>query len=65
MGMPGCPKGLIRNQQFFSSIDWEKIEKREIEPPFKPKIVSATHRQRSFSYRTLIMSPWLCQQGVE
>ena len=43
MGMPGCPKGSIRSQSFFSSIDWDKIEKREIEPPFKPKIVSDLH----------------------
>ena len=43
MGMPGCPKGSIRSQSFFSSIDWDKIEKREIEPPFKPKIVSYLH----------------------
>lgn len=41
MGMPGCPKGAIRGQPFFSAVDWDKIEKREIMPPFKPKIVSA------------------------
>jgi len=28
----------IRNNQFFRMINWEKIEAREVQPPFKPKI---------------------------
>ena len=30
----------IKNHLFFKMINWLKVEAREVQPPFKPKIVS-------------------------
>lgn len=40
LGMPGCQNGPIRSQPFFRNIDWDKLEGRQVAPPFRPKIVS-------------------------
>lgn len=37
--MASCAYGDVKNQVFFDSIEWEKLEKRELDPPFQPKLV--------------------------
>ena len=32
----------IKGHLFFKPIEWDKLERRELKPPFKPKIVSDT-----------------------
>lgn len=40
LGMRTSPHGEIRQHPFFVRVDWNKLELRQIEPPFKPKVVS-------------------------
>jgi len=32
----------VKKHPFFKDIDWDKLEKKELEPPFKPKVKSDT-----------------------
>ncbi|XP_064604272.1 protein kinase C delta type-like isoform X2 [Liolophura sinensis] len=40
LGMPNCPAGPIRSHAFFAKVDWDKLENREVDPPFKPRVKS-------------------------
>ena len=30
----------IKTQPFFKAIDWDKLRRRDVKPPYRPKIVS-------------------------
>ncbi|XP_052779349.1 protein kinase C delta type-like isoform X2 [Mya arenaria] len=40
LGMSTCPAGPIRAVPYFRQADWDRLERRQIEPPFKPKVKS-------------------------
>lgn len=42
LGSMGSPDGDIKYHPFFAEISWEKLERRELQPPFKPVVVSCT-----------------------
>ncbi|KAF4519345.1 hypothetical protein B566_EDAN008267 [Ephemera danica] len=38
LGTPDCPAGDVYLQPFFKSIDWPALDRKELEPPFKPRV---------------------------
>lgn len=40
LGSLGAQDGDVKYHPFFSDINWERLERRDLEPPFKPQVVS-------------------------
>ncbi|KAG5683478.1 hypothetical protein PVAND_012756 [Polypedilum vanderplanki] len=38
LGSMESPEGDIKYHPFFAEINWEKLERKELEPPFKPQV---------------------------
>uniref|UniRef100_A0A8B9KZ38 Protein kinase C n=1 Tax=Astyanax mexicanus TaxID=7994 RepID=A0A8B9KZ38_ASTMX len=57
--------GNIRHQTFFKTVNWSALERREIEPPFKPK-VKAPNDCSNFDREFLSEKPRLshCEKGL-
>lgn len=41
LGSALSPLGDIVDHRFFNTMNWQKLEHRELDPPFKPAVVSA------------------------
>ena len=40
MGAPTSQFEDITENIFFNEIDWKKLERRQLDPPFRPQVVS-------------------------
>lgn len=40
LGTLGAGEGDVKYHPFFKEINWERLERRDLEPPFKPQVVS-------------------------
>jgi len=53
-------KSDIRHHAFFKQVDWDKLEKREVPPPFKPKLKSskdASNFDPEFTMEKVALTP--------
>lgn len=47
LGSMGAPDGDIKYHPFFAEINWEKLERREVQPPFAPVVVRSKRLKNS------------------
>ncbi|KAB7501005.1 putative protein kinase C delta type-like protein [Armadillidium nasatum] len=60
IGPPYSPNGDIKCHQFFKYVDWNKIERKEVETPYKPRlrhILDVQYFDRSFTKRNAALTP--------
>ena len=43
LGIRGCKHGEVSEQPFFKNVDFEKLERKQVIPPFKPNLVRASN----------------------
>ncbi|KAA0712877.1 Protein kinase C delta type [Triplophysa tibetana] len=57
--------GNVRTQSFFKSVNWSALERREVDPPFKPKVKSPNDCS-NFDREFLSEKPRLshCEKGL-
>ena len=60
LGVRDCKHGEVADQPFFKSIDFDKLERKQLIPPFKPNLVSTHSWYKShFSIKSIFSSLWL------
>ncbi|XP_076312024.1 putative protein kinase C delta type homolog isoform X2 [Tachypleus tridentatus] len=55
LGMSTCSAGDICDQVFFRTVNWEKVERRQLEPPFKPKVPSVMFDSTRFVISSILL----------
>lgn len=58
LGSIGAQEGDVKYHPFFSDINWERLERREMDPPFKPQVVScAISTTHNYAHVSFILAP--------
>ncbi|XP_068206068.1 uncharacterized protein [Palaemon carinicauda] len=60
LGIPFSPYGEIKDHAFFKYVDWNKIERKEVETPYKPRlrhILDVQYFDRLFTKRHAAITP--------
>ena len=43
LGIKNCKHGDVTEQPFFRHVNFDKLEKKQVVPPYKPKVVSSNY----------------------
>ncbi|XP_044744062.1 ankyrin repeat domain-containing protein 11-like isoform X2 [Chrysoperla carnea] len=63
LGSPECLAGDIMDHEFFKQINWLKLEQRQLDPPFKPKVqhpLDTQYFDKAFTQERAKLTP-VCQ----